>query len=65
MNSYVYDEWDNLVAVLDANNIATRYTYDEAGRLKKVEREFADDSNGVGGFKKLKSSEYHYAREIE
>jgi len=65
MNSYVYDEWDNLVAVLDANNIATRYTYDEAGRLKLVEREFADDVSGVGGFKKVKSSEYHYAREIE
>lgn len=65
MNSYVYDRWGNLVAVLDENNIATRYTYDDAGRLKSVEREFADDANGVGGFKKVKSSEYHYAREIE
>ena len=65
LNAYVYDKWGNLTAVLDPNNLATRYHYDEAGRLLKVEREFADDVEDDGGFKKMKEFEYNYAREIE
>ena len=63
--SYVYDDKGNLTAVLDPNNLATKYHYDEAGRLLKVEREFADDVEDDGGFKKMKEFEYNYAREIE
>ena len=65
LNAYVYDKWGNLTAVLDHNNLATKYHYDEAGRLLKVEREFSDDVEDDGGFKKMKEFEYNYAREIE
>ncbi len=34
MISYVYNEWGELSDILDANNIATHFEYDEMGRLK-------------------------------
>ena len=39
VKSYVYNNYDELVAILDNNNIATRYTYDMAGRLEYVLKE--------------------------
>jgi YD repeat-containing protein len=64
-NSYVYDDRGNLSAVLDANNFATRYAYDQAGRLLSVSREIADKPSNEGGFKKLQEYEYNYGREID
>lgn len=65
VNSYVYDDRGNLTAVLDANNFATRYTYDQAGRLLTVSREVADQPYRKGGFKTLQEHQYNYGREIE
>ena len=60
MNSYVYDKHtDELIAILDNENIATKYFYDAAGRLEKVEKETPD------GFKKVSENEYYYANEVD
>jgi hypothetical protein len=60
MNSYVYDNHtDELIAILDNENIATKYFYDEAGRLKKVEKETPN------GFKTASENNYHYANMID
>ncbi|MEM6524583.1 MAG: hypothetical protein AAGF85_11510 [Bacteroidota bacterium] len=42
MASYVYNEWDELEYLLDANNIYTKYEYDAMGRLQKTYRETFD-----------------------
>jgi hypothetical protein len=39
MSSYVYNQWGELSAVLDGNNIATWYEYNAMGQLEKVYRE--------------------------
>lgn len=44
MTSYVYNEWDELTHIIGANNLATRYEYDAAGRLKKTFVEVVDSS---------------------
>ncbi|EZH71782.1 hypothetical protein ATO12_05240 [Aquimarina atlantica] len=44
MTSYVYNQWDELTHIIGANNLATRYEYDEAGRLKKTYVEVVDSS---------------------
>src|SRR5690606_18723503 len=36
MTSYVYNQWDELTDILGPNNIATKYEYDEAGRLLRI-----------------------------
>ena len=61
----MYDDRGNLTAVLDANNFATRYTYDQVGRLLTVSREVADQPYRKGGFKTLQEHQYNYGREIE
>lgn len=63
MNSYVYDQdTDELNYILDANNLATKYVYDPAGRLCKtyVEAPNSTDNSFIGGFKKVSSNKYHY-----
>lgn len=61
MNSYVYNEWDELTYILGANNMATRYEYDEAGRLKSNYAEVADFKDpGSGGFKVTNEHKYNY-----
>jgi YD repeat-containing protein len=58
MTSYVYDEQTgNLAAVLDEENIATKYMYDVADRLTSVWREMPL------GFIKQSKNYYHYARQ--
>ncbi|AXP80825.1 hypothetical protein CJ739_1739 [Mariniflexile rhizosphaerae] len=73
MNSYVYDKvTDELLYILDANNMATRYVYDAAGRLCKTYVEVptqvrtsgsynnASINSYTGGFKLINENKYHY-----
>ena len=62
MTSYVYNKWDELVAVLGSNNLATHYVYDEAGRLTKVFAEVVDRTTVTGGFKRIQDYIYNYKR---
>ena len=56
MESYVFKKGTGeLMAVLDNNNIATKYEYDDAGKLKAV---FKETPNG---FKKVSEHNYGYA----
>ena len=61
MNSYVYDQdTDELTYILDANNMATQYVYDPAGRLCKTYTEVVNDNGLTGGFKLTSKNEYYY-----
>ncbi|AXG69192.1 hypothetical protein KORDIASMS9_01412 [Kordia sp. SMS9] len=60
MSSYVYNEWDELSYILDSNNLATYFEYDNAGRLVKTSKEVVDDGSLTGGFKKISENKYHY-----
>lgn len=61
MNSYVYDQdTDQLTYILDANNMATRFRYDDAGRLCKTYKEVTDAKEYVGGFKLTNKYKYNY-----
>ncbi len=64
MTSYVYNEWDELSYILGANNLASHFVYDEAGRLKETYTEVVDATGIVGGFKKISENDYHYATDI-
>lgn len=68
MLSYVYDDaTGRLTATLDAENFATVYEYDDAGRLERVKQEFPE--NGTpgssdyypGGFQTVQEYDYNYA----
>lgn len=63
VTGYVYDDIGRLVAELDNDNIAKKFTYDAAGRIIKVEQEIADKPNMIGGFKVVEETEYNYGRE--
>lgn len=65
MVSYVYDKWDELIAMLDGNNLATKYEYDAIGRLISTKTEVEDGINFVGGFKKIAYNRYQYNQPIE
>ncbi len=39
VTGYVYNEWGELSAILDNNNLSTRYEYDAMGKLKSVHKE--------------------------
>ena len=61
MNSFVYDQSTNeLLYALDANNMATAYRYDVAGRLKTTYREVEDTPAFSGGFKIVSQYKYNY-----
>ncbi|CAL2076213.1 conserved protein of unknown function [Tenacibaculum sp. 190524A02b] len=60
MTSYVYNKRDELSYIIGANNLATKYEYDDAGRLKKTYTEVIDDTGIIGGFKLQKEINYHY-----
>ncbi|MEW7291257.1 hypothetical protein [Aquimarina sp. 2304DJ70-9] len=62
MTSYVYNEWDELTHIMGANNLATKYQYDDAGRLKRIYAEVIDAPGMVGGFKKSQETNYNYKR---
>ena len=63
INTYVYNNaTDELVYMLDANNMATSFKYDNAGRLIKSYKEIpyvTDDFKG--GFKVTDKNKYKYA----
>ena len=58
MTSYVYNSYDELTHILDANNLYTEFTYDAVGRLKETKRETFDH-----GSVRMNLNEYHYARQ--
>lgn len=62
ITGYVYNEWDELTHIIGSNGLATRFEYDDAGRLIKTYSEILDDTNnGVnGGFKLAKSNTYNH-----
>jgi len=60
MTSYVYNKWDELSYILDANNLGTHYEYDEAGRLIKTYTEVVNNTTVIGGFKMIGENNYNY-----
>ncbi|WP_299442709.1 hypothetical protein [uncultured Aquimarina sp.] len=65
MATYVYNEWDELSAILGSNNLATTYTYDAVGRLIQTHSEVADDIGLTGGLKKIAEHRYTYSESLE
>lgn len=64
LTSYVYNEFDELSFVLGANNMASKYQYDEAGRLISVYQETANTATIVGGFKRAQEYKYNYKSDL-
>jgi hypothetical protein len=61
VSSFVYDkDTDELTYILNANNIATKYVYDPAGRLCKTYQEVISNGTNIGGFKPTSKNEYFY-----
>ncbi len=60
MTSYVYNEWDELWCIIGSNGLASKFEYDEAGRLEKTYTEVVDDTNVTGGFKLISENNYNY-----
>lgn len=56
MISYVYNEWGELSFILDANNLYTKFDYDEIGRLRHTYKETFNY-----GSVKTSETKYHYA----
>ncbi|CAM1340837.1 hypothetical protein [Tenacibaculum amylolyticum] len=64
VKTYVYNDYDELEAILGSNNIATKYQYDTAGRLIRIYQEIPDNKTIIGGFKRVSEYRYNYARDI-
>ncbi|GAA4277404.1 hypothetical protein [Aquimarina mytili] len=62
MTSYVYNQWDELSHVIGDNNLATKYEYDQAGRLVRTYLEVITAPGVPGGFKKSKEINYNYKK---
>ncbi|MFI1772533.1 thrombospondin type 3 repeat-containing protein [Thalassobellus citreus] len=61
MSSYVYNQnTDELIAILGANNMASVFCYDAAGRLCTSYAEVANQGNNIGGFKVSSKNKYNY-----
>lgn len=61
LTSYVYNDWDELTHIIGTNNLATRYEYDQTGKLIRTFEEIIDASPSVtGGFKLIKEIDYNY-----
>jgi len=61
MSSYVYNQnTDELLAILGANNMASVFCYDAAGRLCTTYSEVANQSSNIGGFKVTGKNKYNY-----
>lgn len=65
VNSYVYNEWDELTHILGANNLASKFEYDDAGRIIREYKEVGDAGNLTGGFKLVKEHKYTYKGVVE
>jgi hypothetical protein len=62
VNTYVYNNaTDDLLFMLDANNLATAFKYDNAGRLIKTYTEVPSDGDFVGGHKVVSKNKYKYS----
>lgn len=68
ISGYVYDEWDQLTHIIGNNGLATKFEYDQAGRLIKTYSEIIDVVDPYceldcytyyGGFKLMKTNTYH------
>ncbi|SCX80761.1 hypothetical protein SAMN02927916_0392 [Flavobacterium anhuiense] len=61
ITGYVYNEWDELTHIIGNNGLATRFEYDNAGRLIKTYSEVLDDAANqvTGGFKLSKTNTYN------
>lgn len=66
MTGYVYDKWDQLTYIIGDNGLATKFEYDDAGRLIKTYTEVTDFisceqccDNIKGGFELTKNYTYH------
>lgn len=62
ISSYVYDEQDRISAILNANNLGTKYKYDDKGRLKLIYQEKIGPN---GGFVKVSEGSMHYLRDSQ
>ncbi|SRX52233.1 thrombospondin type 3 repeat-containing protein [Aequorivita sp. CIP111184] len=61
LTSYIYDiKNDDLLFMLDANNLASAFRYDNAGRLIKSYTESPNDNDFLGGFKVISKNSYKY-----
>ncbi|PHS08074.1 MAG: hypothetical protein COA88_07210 [Kordia sp.] len=60
MSSYVYNNWGELWYILGANNLASRFEYDDEGRLIKTYTEVIDNATVTGGFKLLSENNYNF-----
>ncbi|MBQ0734998.1 hypothetical protein [Aquimarina celericrescens] len=65
MTSYVYNEWDELTHIIGPNNLATKYEYDDVGRLERTYSEVVDANGVTGGFKLAKEVNYNYKKVAE
>lgn len=64
MTSYVYNQWEELIAILSNNNLARLYEYDEIGRLIDGYAEVVDSGSFIGGFKKVSENIYQYSSPV-
>nr|WP_299167134.1 hypothetical protein [uncultured Allomuricauda sp.] len=60
MTSYVYNDWDELIAILGRTNLATKFEYDEVGRLIRTFAEIGNTPSFTGGFKKVSENKYNH-----
>lgn len=60
MTSYVYNDWDELVSILGRTNLATKFEYDELGRLIRTFAEIGNTPSFTGGFKKVSENKYNH-----
>jgi hypothetical protein len=61
MTAYVYDAvTDDLTYIINNNNMASAFRYDQVGRLKATYTEVEDTDELTGGFKMVQQFKLHY-----
>lgn len=62
VSGFIYDQaTDDVLFILDGNNLASAFKYDNAGRLIKTYREIPNQDVFIGGFKVQGKNRYKYA----
>ena len=64
LNTYVYNDYDELIFSFDAKNLGTKFQYDDGGRLIRIFEETANAASINGGFKLAKEFVYNYKGKI-